>query len=235
MEEESPKTPISELMDDPTEYPATRKLEMFEAELEHKPGNFRDFIGIWSRALPESACQGVIDMFELATADLNAWDQFHIQEEKRHGGKINRETQSVQLNPFSSMLTGMVNKFLQPCLTEYIERYAALKQTTIFSPEVKVQKTADGGGYHTWHYESSAYDSARRCLTWMIYLNDVPPGSGETEFLYQKLRIQPTRGTIVIWPAGFTHTHRGNPVYNATKYIATGWYIVAPPPFEPSK
>ena len=28
---------------------------------------------------------------------------------------------------------------------------------------------------------------------------------------------------MLIWPAQFTHTHRGNPVYNCTKYVATGW------------
>jgi hypothetical protein len=27
-----------------------------------------------------------------------------------------------------------------------------------------------------------------------------------------------------IFPAAFTHTHRGNPVYSKDKYIATGWF-----------
>ena len=58
----------------------------------------------------------------------------------------------------------------------------------------------------------------------MIYLNDMPEGEAETEFLYQKKRVGPTRGTVVIWPAGMTHVHRGNPVYTQDKYILTGWY-----------
>ena len=57
----------------------------------------------------------------------------------------------------------------------------------------------------------------------MVYLNDVKEG-GETEFQYQKLRVKPKRGTVLIWPGGFTHLHRGNPPLSGDKYIATGWY-----------
>ena len=56
----------------------------------------------------------------------------------------------------------------------------------------------------------------------MIYLNDVEEG-GETEFLYQKIRIKPKSNMGLIWPGGFTHTHRGNPPLSGTKYILTGW------------
>ena len=61
----------------------------------------------------------------------------------------------------------------------------------------------------------------------MIYLNDIDDG-GETEFLYQKRRIKPQKGTVVIFPAGMTHVHKGNLVMGEqTKYIVTGWYIKA--------
>jgi len=53
-------------------------------------------------------------------------------------------------------------------------------------------------------------------------LNDVKEG-GETEFLYQSVRVSPKKGTLVIWPAAFTHVHRGNPPLSGTKYIMTSW------------
>jgi hypothetical protein len=56
----------------------------------------------------------------------------------------------------------------------------------------------------------------------MIYLNTIPIG-GETEFLYQNTRVNPVEGRIVIWPAGFTHTHRGNQPIGKEKYAITGW------------
>jgi len=57
------------------------------------------------------------------------------------------------------------------------------------------------------------------------YLNDMPDGDGQTEFLYQKRRLTPTAGTVVMWPAGYTHVHKGNTVFSQDKYILTGWYI----------
>ena len=54
------------------------------------------------------------------------------------------------------------------------------------------------------------------------YFNDIDD-SGETEFLYQHLKIKPKMGRVAIWPGSFTHLHRGNPP-NESKYIATGWY-----------
>ena len=56
----------------------------------------------------------------------------------------------------------------------------------------------------------------------MIYLNDVEEG-GETEFLYQKRKFKPEKGTVMVWPGAYTHLHRGNPPMS-DKYIATGWY-----------
>ena len=64
--------------------------------------------------------------------------------------------------------------------------------------------------------------SRDRVLAWMLYLNDVDEG-GETEFLYQHVRFKPKRGDFLVWPGGFTHTHRGNPPISNDKYICTGW------------
>ena len=56
----------------------------------------------------------------------------------------------------------------------------------------------------------------------LLFLNDVDEG-GELEFLYQSKRIKPKAGTMVISPAFFTHTHRGNPPLSGEKYILNGW------------
>jgi hypothetical protein len=60
----------------------------------------------------------------------------------------------------------------------------------------------------------------------MLYLNTLTAEeAGETEFLYQQRRLRPEENTMVIWPATFTHTHRGNAVFGErSKYIVTGWF-----------
>jgi hypothetical protein len=87
---------------------------------------------------------------------------------------------------------------------------------------------ADQGGYPYWHSEISPKvetdDNLHRVLLWTIYLNQDFDG-GETEFLFQQRRIAPKTGSLLIAPAGFTHTHRGNMPKGGNKYIATSWVL----------
>ena len=62
----------------------------------------------------------------------------------------------------------------------------------------------------------------KRVLAYSIYLNDVEEG-GETEFLYQSVRVKPVKGRMVIWPAYFPFVHRGNPPLKGEKYLLTSW------------
>ncbi len=88
--------------------------------------------------------------------------------------------------------------------------------------------TQHTGGYFAWHAEVSPSDPTgeplHRVLPFMIYLNDVAEG-GETEWYYQDLRIRPRAGTLVMWPAYFTHTHRGLTPRSGDKYILTSWIL----------
>lgn len=89
-----------------------------------------------------------------------------------------------------------------------------------------VQKYEPGRGYRVWHIEDPGPepDRPQRKLTWMTYLNDVQQG-GETQFMYQSKAYIPRKGVTLIWPAGWTHPHRGQPAPKETKFIATGWFV----------
>jgi hypothetical protein len=69
-----------------------------------------------------------------------------------------------------------------------------------------------------------SFEGLHRLVLWMYYLNDVESG-GETDFFFQKRSIKPKKGTVVIAPAGFTHTHRGNVPLSGDKYILTSWLL----------
>ena len=87
-----------------------------------------------------------------------------------------------------------------------------------------IQKYPKGGGFPAWHYENTGYGyRINRHLVFMTYLNDVLK-DGETEFMYQKIKIKPEKGLTLIWPATWEYTHRGNICPNQEKYIMTGWY-----------
>jgi hypothetical protein len=90
---------------------------------------------------------------------------------------------------------------------------------------INVQYYAPSEAYFGWHCErgSGADPISSRHLAFMTYLNDVDD-AGETEFLYQGIKIQPKKGLTLIWPVDWTHTHRGIASPTQDKYIVTGWY-----------
>lgn len=102
----------------------------------------------------------------------------------------------------------------------------------LFRPgTINIQKyLADQGGYPYWHCElypkigDANGETLHRVLLWSVYLNDAF-ADGETEFLHQQRKIVPQTGSLLIAPAGFTHTHRGNKPKGGNKYIATSWIL----------
>ena len=65
--------------------------------------------------------------------------------------------------------------------------------------------------------------TANRILAWMFYLNTVTDGGG-TYWDNYDLTMNAVKGRLVIWPAYFTHFHKGIVSKTETKYIATGWF-----------
>jgi prolyl 4-hydroxylase len=92
----------------------------------------------------------------------------------------------------------------------------------IYSGAFNIQKYEIGGHVNKWHTERDHISNSHRILAWITYLNDVEEG-GETEFLYYNKKIKPEKGKTLIWPAEWTHAHRGI-VTPSVKYVITGWF-----------
>ena len=115
---------------------------------------------------------------------------------------------------------------LHRVFVEYRQRYVTSQSLRLRIYETfNIQKYPKGVAYFKWNSEivNTEPKSAMRALAWMTYLNDVEEG-GETVFFNQQLVIKPKKGHTYIWPADWTHTHKGNPAPNEEKMIATGWY-----------
>ena len=111
---------------------------------------------------------------------------------------------------------------LKPCVDEYLQTFSVLNLRKFLLHDIKLKIIPAGGGFHTWHYEDGSLESSARQFVVQVYLNDEFDG-GETEFLYQQRREEAVAGDVLIFPAAFTHTHRGNPPLGGTKYLATSW------------
>ena len=87
-----------------------------------------------------------------------------------------------------------------------------------------LQKYKPGQSYNAEHMEhGNDANSCLRLLGWMVYLNDINDG-GETYWPQQKFKKSARKGDLLIWPAGWTHSHYGIVSNTEYKYIITGWY-----------
>jgi len=191
---------------------------------------YKDFIGVFSDVYQDGFCEHLISEFE-RNKNLGAGtDRQNGEGANKHiknDYQIFSNGKNINFEAFEDRNT--IDLFfdgLQACFQQYSNEYSTLKDGQINCNNMKMQKTSTGGGYHVWHGEQGNGDQANRGLVYMLYLNTLPAeANGETEFLYQQRRISPVENTMVIWPAAFTHSHRGNPVYGDNhKYIITGWF-----------
>ncbi len=187
-----------------------------------------DFVGVFDGIFSEAFCKGMIDYFETMDKVSGTYTRVQGFDKKAHvvdDSAIDFNGADFYTNDSLKVISPeFVGVFWQVGYQLYKERYSILdsyEKHQIYT--IKLQKSKPGQGYHVWHSEDMTRMHANRVLVFILYLNDIDEG-GETEFLYLKKRIKPEAGRLVIWPAGFTHTHRGNPPLGDTdKYIITGW------------
>jgi hypothetical protein len=185
---------------------------------------FSNFIGVFKNAYSPEFCEQTIKHYEDMVKSGHGQTRF----ERRGDLKIHKDdtqlfADDIDYIPLRDVTNEFNTLFWNFYYPIYEQEYSILNSSSRHSNySYKIQKTKIGGGYHVWHYESSSRETSNRLLAWTLYLNDVHEG-GETEFLYQHMRVKPEQGTLVIWPTAFTHAHRGNPPLSNEKYIVTGW------------
>ena len=106
---------------------------------------------------------------------------------------------------------------------EFLFCYDELQRWGLF-PEIKIQRYAPGKWYKEWHTENNGQQIyINRHLVYLTYLNDIAV-NGETEFYHQRLKVKPEKGLTLIWPADWTHYHKGNVAEVEERFITSGWF-----------
>lgn len=103
----------------------------------------------------------------------------------------------------------------------YINKYPEANLTASYwnLSELRFKLFKKGKYFDTFHSETSFYNPYR-FLSLQIYLTDHNCG---TEF-YNGNTIISEIGKACIFPAYFTHTHKGQPDYDKERIIITGYY-----------
>lgn len=182
----------------------------------------KDFISIYDNVLTKEQCSYFINYIE----ELEKNSLIFQSNEKNH--KVNHKFVNMSHDYDLSAWTWIGEHFfpaIKNCIDDYISNYSVLSRGKFLIYDVKAKKIPPGGGFHDWHYESASLCSASRTFVIQMYLNEIEEG-GETEFLYLNKRIKSKIGRVIIFPAGFTHTHRGNPPIDESKYILSSWGLM---------
>ena len=110
------------------------------------------------------------------------------------------------------------------CFKNYVEEWPFLDKISerLEIGSFNLQRYKTGQHFKEIHTERLSLENLHRIFAFMTYLNDVEEG-GSTYFSHYDLEIQPRKGLTLIWPAEWTHAHRGNILKEGSKYIITGW------------
>lgn len=118
---------------------------------------------------------------------------------------------------------------LRNCFGAYFKTYDNSKTMglPLSIEHYNLQHYKPGEGFYLWHKENNGFGkSVFRHLVYMTYLTDTPDGG--TEFQEQDLTVPCEKGVTLVWPAGWTHTHRGQISMQNEKTIVTGWLSFLP-------
>ena len=191
---------------------------------------YNEFIGIYDESVPVELCNEFVENYEEAKKnrtiiDCSVKNKTGILDQMSPHA---RKDEVAYVAPIMSSIYPIPPvrtyfNFLSECFKSYRERYGIEFSGVIYNDVFKIHKVRKSEGYHKWHYEKSAGEVMDRMMAYMTYL-EVPKKGGETEFLHQSLRVDPIVGRTLIWPAGFTHMHRGNPPLDGEKLYIDGWF-----------
>ena len=174
-------------------------------------------------ALPATLCRDIIQRFEL-------------HQEEQYQGRIGQQVYEDTGIKRSTDLVVSGKPHWQDVDTRLFRSLGlALREFRAVFPYFKgpfkdmgyaVQRTLPGEYYH-WHIDGGSHEFSQRQLVAIWYLNDVDGPGGETEFLYQDVKVKPEEGKLLLFPPFWTHEHRGVTLEHGVKYLATTWVVFA--------
>lgn len=186
----------------------------------------RDFIEVYPNALSIDECNEIIRLSKAKLPDATDQPTNPLYNHIRKVNSGNRNDISIFADSFGSLRPAV--RSIKKCITNHNSKYHVstgnrnLIEYTRDS-DLKIQVSYPGGGFCNWHTEQGNREGySNRFMVWMIYLNTVNDG-GKTEFRFFD-SVKPVAGTLVYWPASYTHEHRAAPDLNEEKWIATGWF-----------
>ena len=176
-----------------------------------------NFIEIYDEALPLDNCDKLIEYFNNNPQAAGRVGNKRLDPDCKKSTELDQACFSFHSLPFE-----LISSTLREYTDKYVEKYTQLKRMNKWGIDdafTLIKFEGEDEGYKFWHTEH-CITYPDRILVWMFYLNDAQSG---TQF-YNYPNIESKKGRLVIWPAGWTHYHKGVIPNKGIKYIMSGWY-----------
>lgn len=180
----------------------------YDKEIFNKTGIF-----VFDNAVSPQLCDDLIEYFT---------NNKHLHEKGKTGGGYNPNVKNsidwhIKNEDFDNKLVSILNI----ATSKVLDAYPSLKRITFKYCGLQLQYSEKNKGFFRWHSDNDEGDKDYfRVLAPIFYLNNVYEG-GETEFIYQDIKVKPKKGRLVIFPAIWTYYHRGIKPRSNDKYIIT--------------
>ena len=182
-----------------------------------------DFISVYDNSFTSDECEEYINLIEHYISNGVITKEDRAYHNTDHFSLNFNNDVSYNILSGDNLSMEFLPK-IKDFVDEYLKKFSVLGQEKLLIYDTKAKKIPVGGGFHNWHYENTGLQVSARKLVIQLYLNTIEEG-GETEFLYINKRIKAEQGRLIIFPAAFTHTHRGNPPIGKDKYIVSTWAV----------
>ena len=176
-----------------------------------------ELIHVYEDALESEICDFLVSLFDQTLDKHERYDdegkpnftQFNLTEHRELSSEVNQ-----------------VHNHIIKKIFEHRDKYYEFVDKRVFPEEhaleqFRIKKYNPGGeDQFDTHVDVMTFDTARRFLSFMWYLNDVESG-GKTVF--RDFEIKPKKGTLVMFPPLWMYPHRGEPPMSGPKYIMTAY------------
>ena len=187
--------------------------------------NNPNFIGIFQ--IDTSLCDKIIDFFNENKSLQSKGEVINgVDETKKKSVDIAVNPKDLSKPDYQYLKIYFDHLF--NCYSEYRAQWPFLNEVfeKVDIGSFNIQMYPPGGHFSKIHSERTSIKTLHRLFAFMTYLND-DFEDGETLFEHYSLSVKPKKGKTLIWPAEWTHAHKGNVVSNGSKYIITGWLNIA--------
>lgn len=181
------------------------------------------FISVFPETLAPAQCQDLINRFEADPRVFPSATATRAAPKVRSGTMLDL-AQHGEWTDICALYRDATERNLQaygaavPSFAGFLNSPGVTRGTPV------MERIQPGQGFEM-HVDATFGGTHRRLLACLLYLNDVAEG-GYTEFPFQRLRVQPKAGSMVLFPPYWTHPHRGASPASNVKYKISSYLLI---------